>query len=166
MVRTPHVSLVRFGEKQTHNSKVTLFRHLHMFIIIVTCRTLVFFLGLGGDSGEEEPEARVAKVRVHAAPPPPGELALGPGGAAAVQPPHPVQRRAAAVAETGPITPVLSHYFIITIIKISTEILHRSLDFSSQLSRGVVAATASSRMTLYLVVSSAYSPKAAPLSQL
>ena len=134
-----------------------------MFIIIVTCRILVFCLGLGGDSGEEEPEARVAKVRVHAAPPPPGELALGPGGAAAVQPPHLVQRRAAAVAETGPITPALSHYF--TIIKISTEILHRSLDFSSQLSRGVVAATASSRVTLYLVVSSACSPNAAPLSQ-
>ena len=134
-----------------------------MFIIIVTCRTLVFFLGLGGDSGEEEPEARVA-MSGSMQPRPPSELALGPGGAAAVQPPHLVQRRAAAVAETGPITPALSHYFII--IKISTEILHRSLDFSSQLSRGVVAATASSRVTLYLVVSSACSPNAAPLSQL
>ena len=53
----PYVLLVRFGEKQTHSSKVALVRHLHMFINIVTCRILVFCLGLGGDSGEEEPEA-------------------------------------------------------------------------------------------------------------
>ena len=30
---------------------------LHKFINIVTCRILVFCLGLGGDSGEEEPAA-------------------------------------------------------------------------------------------------------------
>ena len=53
----PYVLLVRFGEKQTHSSKVALVRHLHMFINIVTCRILVFCLSLGGDSGEEEPEA-------------------------------------------------------------------------------------------------------------
>ena len=53
----PYVLLVRFGEKQTHSSKVALVRHLHKFINIVTCRILVFCLGLGGDSGEEKPEA-------------------------------------------------------------------------------------------------------------
>ena len=53
----PYVLLVRFGEKQTHSSKVALVRHLPMFINIVTCRILVFCLGLGGDSSEEEPEA-------------------------------------------------------------------------------------------------------------
>ena len=91
----PYVLLVRFGEKQTHSSKVALVRHLPMFINIVTCRILVFCLGLGGDSSEEGPEAgwrKSGSMQLR----PPGELALGPGGAVVALPLHPVQRRAAA----------------------------------------------------------------------
>ena len=88
----PYVLLVRFGEKQTHGSKVALVRHLHMFINIVTCRILVFCLGLGGDSGEEEPEAGWRKSG-SMQPRPPRKLALGPGGAVVALPLHPVQRR-------------------------------------------------------------------------
>ena len=88
----PYVLLVRFGEKQTHSSKVALVRHLHMFINIVTCRILVFCLGLGGDSGEEKPEAGWRKSG-STQPRPPRKLALGPGGAVVALPLHPVQRR-------------------------------------------------------------------------
>ena len=68
---------------------------LHKFINIVTCRILVFCLGLGGDSGEEEPAAGWRKSG-SMQPRPPGELALGPGGAVVALPLHPVQWRAAA----------------------------------------------------------------------
>ena len=62
------------------------------FINIVTCRILVFCLGLGGDSGEEEPEAGWRKSG-SMQPRPPRKLALGPGGAVVALPLHPVQRR-------------------------------------------------------------------------
>ena len=87
----PYVLLVRFGEKQPHSSQVAPVRHLHVFIKIVTCRILVFCLSLGGDSGEEEPEAGWRKSG-SMQPRPPGELALGPGGAVVALPLHPVQR--------------------------------------------------------------------------
>ena len=133
----PYVLLVRFGEKQTHSSKVALVQHLHKFINIVTCRILVFCLGLGGDSGEEEPEAGWRKSG-SMQPRPPGELALGPGGAVVALPLHPVQWRAAAAVglvrhehTTGPITPVLSHYFN-TCSRINNQINLRSFSSSSQ----------------------------------
>ena len=97
----PYVLLVRFGEKQTHGSKVALVRHLHMFINIVTCRILVFCLGLGGDSGEEEPEAGWRKSG-SMQPRPPRKLALGPGGAVVALPLHPVQRRDKEVLAMAP----------------------------------------------------------------
>ena len=113
----PYVLLVRFGEKQTHGSKVALVRHLHMFINIVTCRILVFCLRLGGDSGEEEPEAGWRKSG-SMQPRPPANSPSVPVVQSSLCPctqssgaPLPQSDWSGMNIQTGSITPVLSHYF-------------------------------------------------------